>query len=147
MKIFTSSKVFSGYSTCFRQWRADSHCKYLHGYALEFHVTFQGPLDHRNWVMDFGSFKRNEIKEWLEGWFDHTTVIADDDPLLSNFQELNKIGAIQLRVMDNVGCEMFAEFVYKHINDVVEGETGNRVHVKQVTCHEHQINAASYIGF
>ena len=65
--MYYSTKRFSGYSTCFRQWRAShSHCQYLHGYAMEFVVTFDGPLDERNWVMDFGAFKSNGIKEHQE---------------------------------------------------------------------------------
>ena len=77
-----SYKRFIGYSTAFRQWKADSHCSYIHGYALCFKVWFEGELDDKNWVIDFGCFKRNGVKEWLKGWFDHTTVIAEDDPEL-----------------------------------------------------------------
>ena len=85
--MYYSTKRFSGYSTCFRQWRAThSHCRFLHGYAMEFKVTFHGPLDDRNWVMDFGAFKRNGIKEHLSYMFDHTTVVAADDPALDTFQ-------------------------------------------------------------
>ena len=67
---YESQKRFAGYSTCFRQWRADSHCKFLHGYALEFKITFAGELDQRNWVMDFGGLK--DFKLFLEKTFDHT---------------------------------------------------------------------------
>ena len=46
MAKFTSTKLFDGYSTCFRQWKAtDTHCSYLHGYALSFRVWFEGELD------------------------------------------------------------------------------------------------------
>ena len=108
-----STKRFSGYSTCFRQWRAThSHCQYLHGYAMEFKVTFDGPLDERNWVMDFGAFKHNGIKEHLSYMFDHTTIVAADDPELDQFKHLESQGLIQLRVLDHVGCEKFAEYVF-----------------------------------
>ena len=40
MNEYNSTKLFKGYST-FRQWRAKhSHCQYIHGYAMEFKVTF-----------------------------------------------------------------------------------------------------------
>ena len=38
--MFRSYKEFNGYSTAFRQWRAESHCRYVHGYALRFKVWF-----------------------------------------------------------------------------------------------------------
>ena len=39
MTRFLSSKKYGhdrGLSTAFRQWRADSHCRFMHGYSLEF---------------------------------------------------------------------------------------------------------------
>jgi 6-pyruvoyltetrahydropterin/6-carboxytetrahydropterin synthase len=30
-----------GLSVAFRQWRADSHCRYLHGYAIGVRLTFE----------------------------------------------------------------------------------------------------------
>jgi len=51
MGKFISTKVFDGYSTVFRQWKAETtHCKYLHGYGVSFKLYFQGELDERNWV-------------------------------------------------------------------------------------------------
>jgi 6-pyruvoyltetrahydropterin/6-carboxytetrahydropterin synthase len=57
-----------------------------------FKVTFIGYLDKLNWVCDFGSFKRNWIKEHMSHMFDHTTIVAKNDPKLSifkNFQILS----------------------------------------------------------
>ena len=57
--MYKSTKLFDGFSCCFRQWKAETtHCKYLHGYGVSFRVTFDGRLDHRNWVWDFGGMKR-----------------------------------------------------------------------------------------
>ena len=86
MKKFTSTKLFDGYSTVFRQWKAEgTHCKYLHGYAISFRVWFEGELDERNWVWDFGGMKRaktlidgKQPKEWMDFMFDHTVIIAED---------------------------------------------------------------------
>ena len=106
MNEYNSTKLFKGYSTAFRQWRAKhSHCQFLHGYAMEFKVTFTGNLDQLNWVCDFGSFKRNGIKEHLSYMFDHTTVVAKDDPQLEFFKQLSYKNLIQLRVINDVGCE------------------------------------------
>ena len=137
MNEYKSTKLFDGYSVAFRQWRAEhSHCKYLHGYAMKFKVTFIGQLDQLNWVCDFGSFKRNGIKDHMSYMFDHTTVVAADDPMLSHFKKLEKENLIQLRVIDDVGCEKFAEYVCNFINNIVQKETNNRVRVLKVESFE-----------
>jgi len=137
MNEYNSTKLFKGYSTAFRQWRAKhSHCQYLHGYAMEFKVTFAGDLDQLNWVCDFGSFKRNGIKEHLSYMFDHTTVVAKDDPFLENFKKLSQQNLIQLRIIDDVGCEKFATYVFNYINEIVQKETNGRVKVLMVECFE-----------
>ncbi len=142
--MYRSYKEFNGYSTAFRQWRANSHCKYIHGYALRFKVWFDGELDDRNWVVDFGCFKRNGVKDWMKNQFDHTTVVAKDDPELSRFKEMDEQGLIQLRVMEDVGCEKFAEYVFKYLNKKVKEETKDRVKVYKVQCWEHGENMAEY---
>ena len=139
-----SYKQFTGFSTAFRQWKADSHCRYVHGYALRFKVWFEGDLDHRNWVVDFGSFKRNGIKKWFKHTFDHTTIVAKDDPYLAYFQDAHDNDLIQLRIMDDVGCEKFAEYVFKHLDEKIKEETKNRVRVHKVQCWEHEDNMAEY---
>ena len=137
MKEYISIKVFDGYSTAFRQWRAThSHCQYLHGYALKFKVWFEGEIDEKNWVCDFGCFKRNGIKEELSNQFDHTTVVAADDPHMEIFEKMEKAGLIQLKVMQHVGCERFAEWVYTLINDKMQKETDGRVSVLKVEAFE-----------
>lgn len=144
---FECTKIFDGYSACFRQWRAThSHCKFLHGYSLYFKVWFEGELDEKNWVYDFGAFKRNGIKDQLTYWFDHTTVVAMDDPELDWFIEGHKRGVLDLRIVPNVGAERYAELVFNLINNQVIPETLGRVRVKQVECFEHDKNSAIYKG-
>ena len=139
-----SYKRFIGYSTAFRQWRADSHCSYIHGYALCFKVWFEGELDEKGWVIDFGCFKRNGVKEWLKDWFDHTTVIASDDPELDMFKELHNRKIIDLRILSDVGCEKFAEHVALYLQGIVDKETHGRASVSKVQCWEHNDNMAEY---
>lgn len=149
---FQSTKLFDGYSTCFRQWKAvDTHCCYLHGYAISFRVWFEGELDHRNWVWDFGGMKRAkgningmQPKDFFNWLFDHTTIIAEDDPYLEQFEQMDKLGIIQLRVLPATGCEKFAKFLYNIINDFVIAETNGRVKVAKVEVYEHERNAANY---
>ena len=137
MKDYRSTKKFDGYSTAFRQWRAKhSHCQFVHGYAMEFLVTFEGSLDELNWVCDFECFKRNGIKDHMKYMFDHTTIVAKDDPELDSFKQLSEKGLIQLRILDHVGCEKFAEYVFDYINSKIFTETEGRVRVLKVESFE-----------
>ena len=143
--MYRSYKRFIGYSTAFRQWKADSHCSTIHGYAFAFKVWFEGELDERGWVIDFGCFKRNGVKEWLKYMFDHTTCVSADDPELELFEVMDKRGIIDLRILDGgVGCEKFAELVAKYLNNVVQKETNGRVSVPKVQCWEQEDNMAEY---
>lgn len=152
MITFTSTKLFDGYSTVFRQWRAEgTHCKFLHGYAVSFRVWFEGDLDERNWVWDFGGMKRAEgkidgmnPKQWFDYLLDHTTIIAEDDPYLEHFKQMADDGIIQLRILPSVGAERFAEYLFKKINEFVQEETHYRVRVSKVEVFEHDRNSASY---
>ena len=94
----TSSKLIELGSTAFRQPRAASHCKYIHGYQLKAEVTFAcNELDSNNWVFDFGGLK--DLKHIYKTQFDHTLVIANDDPEIELLKELNARGLAQLRIM------------------------------------------------
>ena len=113
MGKFQSSKVFDGFSTVFRQWKAeDTHCRFLHGYGISFKVYFEGELDHRNWVWDFGGMKRAKTqidgmspKEYFNYMFDHTVIIAEDDPGMGGWKTMNDLGVIQLRIIPATGAE------------------------------------------
>lgn len=144
MKYF-SGKTYShatGHSCAFRQWRAESHCRLIHGYALQFEFIFGGEsLDDRNWVVDFGGLK--ELKVWLAEMFDHTYLVAADDPELEKFIEMEKSDMVDLRILeDGVGCERFAELAFKKAQEIVHGIYGDRCWVESVTAREHEHNSA-----
>ncbi len=152
MAKFQSTKVFDGFSTVFRQWKAEgTHCKYLHGYGVSFKVWFEGELDERNWVWDFGGMKRakgnidgKNPKEWMDYMFDHTTIVATDDPGIGGFRTMNELGIIQLRELEAVGAEQFAKYVFEKLNTFVQEETDGRVSVIRVEFAEHNKNTAVY---
>jgi 6-pyruvoyltetrahydropterin/6-carboxytetrahydropterin synthase len=152
MPGFKSTKLFDGYSTVFRQWKAEgTHCRFLHGYGVSFRVWFEGELDERNWVWDFGGMKRakgnidgKNPKEWMDYMFDHTTVVAEDDPGLGGFKTMDQLGIIQLRIVPAVGAEQFAKFVFEKLNVFVQEETSGRVKVVKVEFMENYKNSAIY---
>jgi len=135
---YLSTKTFKVGSVAFRQWRAKSHCSFVHGYHLSFKVWFAAKtLDDKNWVADFGSFKDNGIKSFLAETFDHKTCVAGDDPLLEWFKNGESAFGLVLRVFEGgVGCEKFAEFVFKQIGGRVLIDSLNRVRVVKVECFE-----------
>jgi 6-pyruvoyltetrahydropterin/6-carboxytetrahydropterin synthase len=154
MGSFRSTKVFDGYSTVFRQWKAENtHCQFLHGYGVSFKVWFEGELDERNWVWDFGGMKRAKgtidgmnPKAWMDYMFDHTVIVADDDPYLEQFKQMWKDGIIQLRIIPAVGAEQFSNYLWVKLNKFIQEETNGRVRVVQVEFREHEKNTAFYKG-
>jgi 6-pyruvoyltetrahydropterin/6-carboxytetrahydropterin synthase len=149
---FQSTKVFDGYSTVFRQWRAEgTHCRFLHGYGISFKIIFEGELDERNWVWDFGGMKRAKgtidgmsPKTWMDYMFDHTYIIAEDDPFLPSAQEMDKEGIVQLRIIPATGAEQFAKYIYDKVSEFIKIETEGRVRVVSVEFKEHNKNSAIY---
>lgn len=142
---YASTKTYGhevGLSCAFRQWRADSHCRFLHGYALSVRLEFEADeLDHRNWVVDFGGLK--EVKAWLQETFDHTTLVAMNDPDLDAFRALDRRGLVQLRIVPHTGCEAFARLVFDHVTGWLD-QTGaaRRVRLASVEVCEHGANSA-----
>ena len=110
-------------------------------------MEFSGTLDHRNWVCDFGSFSRNGVKDRLRFLFDHTTIIAQDDPQKHYFQEMESKGLVQLRIFEAVGAEKFAEKVYTEITHLLARDSlsAGRVQVTRVECFENENNSAIFI--
>lgn len=173
MAKYYSTKTYGndrGLSCCFRQWKSShSHCSLLHGYSIGIKLIFESEtLDDRNWVMDFGGLKA--FKEWSEWMFDHTLIIAEDDPHLGKFKTLAELGLndrggiCDLRIVPAVGCEKFAELAYVMMNTILrrfqEGKTifindkeygaryptGKGVRLKSVEVFEHAGNSAVYEG-
>jgi len=153
MGKFQSTKIFDGFSTVFRQWKAeDTHCRFLHGYGTSVKMWFEGDLDEKNWVWDFGGMKRAKgtidgmnPKAWFEWLLDHTLIVAEDDPFINAFKEMDGAGVAQVRVIPATGAERFAEFIYSKVNPFIQEETNGRVKVAKVEFREHEKNTAIYV--
>ena len=145
MNRFYSSKKYGherGLSAAFRQWRADSHCRFVHGYSLEFEYVFgASELDENNWVVDFGGLK--ELEDWLKQNFDHKTLVAIDDPMYKIFEEMDEKQVIRMVPVESTGCEMFAKMAMQYANDLIGRLYGDRCWVESVTVREHGANSAT----
>ena len=153
MGKFQSTKVFDGFSTVFRQWKAEgTHCRFLHGYGTSVKMWFEGELDEKNWVWDFGGMKRAKgtidgmnPKEWFEFMLDHTFIVAEDDPFRESFLKMDEAGVAQVRIVPATGAERFAEYIYNKVQPFIDEETGGRVKIARVEFREHEKNTASYV--
>ena len=177
MAKYLSTKTYGndrGLSCCFRQWRSThSHCSLLHGYSIGIKLIFESEtLDDRNWVMDFGGLAA--FKDWTEHMFDHTLVIAKDDPHLDLFLKMAELGlqdqggVCDIRLVEAVGCEKFAELAYHVMADILKTfqaddrwhfmndqeiveyapryPVGQGVRLRSVEVFEHEGNSAIYEG-
>lgn len=148
MNSFRSTKTYGhemGFSCAFRQHRAESHCRLVHGYALAFHFEFEAEeLDVRNWVVDFGGLKG--LKGILENNFDHKTIVAEDDPEIEWFREGHRRGVLELVELPAAGCEKFAQMVFEVTEQwLKDAGYGDRCSVVKVEVREHGANSAQYV--
>ena len=149
MGTFKSTKTYKstkGFSCCFRQFKATSHCRFLHGYSLEIYLEFEAKeLDERNWVVDYGGLKDLENK--FRKYFDHKTLIDINDPHIEWFETGQDLGLLDLVILeDGVGSEMFALKVYKLTSEWLnDSEYAGRCEITKVEIKEHDSNSAFYV--
>lgn len=161
-KALLSTKTFGhdlGFSCAFRQWRAHSHCRFIHGYALGFKFTFAAnSVDNCGWVVDFGGLK--DLKQILADTFDHKLLVAEDDPWRQALEALcrNRVSgdpetdyaggpavspAADVVIVPATGCEAFARMVFD-VTDQWLKDAGfaPRVWLVSVEVSEHGANSA-----
>jgi|TARA_R110000851_G_scaffold57548_5_gene134025 6-pyruvoyltetrahydropterin/6-carboxytetrahydropterin synthase len=116
-KYVSTKEYIDEFPCAYRQWKADSHCNMNHGYAFSMKFYFgTNNLDARNWVADYGGLK--DLKGILKDQFDHTTLVAEDDPELEFYKEMEKRKLAKLTILPALGCEALADMLYKFVNGV-----------------------------
>lgn len=145
---YQSTKTYGhslGLSCAFRQWRAKSHCQLIHGYALSFKLVFESQsLDENNWVVDFGSLK--SLKAKLQENFDHTLLVAMDDPKKDVLLSLVDHGLAKVILVESTGCEATAKYVF-NMTEKWLCECGySNVRLVSVEVAEHGANSAVFVN-
>lgn len=161
--MYYSTKKYgpeNGFSVCYRQWKADRKsgetgkykqteipgCNALHGYALSFYIVFGcKTLDARNWVVDFGGLRT--FKDFLKENFDHTLLVAQDDPEFEIFKMLHDKALAKMVVVEATGCESLSKFIFDYLNEIwLPDNYGNNTEIRcvKVEVKETPSNAASY---
>ena len=144
---YKSTKKLGPISVGHRQWKDQGHCAWVHGYGRYIQFTFEGELDHRQWVMDFGD--QRDVKQWLEDQWDHRLLLASDDPHISDFEKMHELGTMNINIMDvtkgwGPGIEASCKFVFDHVSPLIDKKTEGRVKLVQVEIWEHERNSAVY---
>ena len=119
-----------GFSCAFRQWASGTDCQYLHGYSLGFKIVLESP------TLDEIKF----LESWLKKRFDHTLLVAKDDPELDLIKSLNNKAA-KIIEMDKISCEYFAEITFNYIEETLADLD---IKVVSVEVSEHDSNSAGF---
>lgn len=115
----------------------------LHGYAIAVRFEFEADqLDDKNWVVDFGGL--SILKAWLQEMFDHTLIVAKDDPMFFELTNLEVLGLAKVKIVDHVGCEQFAKLIYEFAERWMMSYYAARVRLTSVEVREHGANSAIY---
>jgi 6-pyruvoyltetrahydropterin/6-carboxytetrahydropterin synthase len=136
---FTSTKEYHNAFPCaYRQWRADSHCNKIHGYAFSMKFYFgTNNLDVRNWAADYGGLK--ELKSVLESQFDHTLLVAADDPELEFYKEMEVRKLAKLTILPRLGCEGISDMLYKYVNGVYIPDMWGQAESDRLWCYRVEV--------
>ena len=141
--MFETVKTFTDFPCTHRQWRHKGHCRFVHGYSRGFTFWFQSrELDINQFVVDFSDLK--DLRARLKQQFDHTFLVSQDDPLLHHWQQLDKLGAIDLRIMTNVGMEASAQLIWTWANEIIWAHHHGRVCCWRTESRENEKNAALF---
>jgi 6-pyruvoyltetrahydropterin/6-carboxytetrahydropterin synthase len=140
---FHVRKLFDDLPCCHRSWAHHGRCFFLHGYERTFEVEFACTETEpgTGFVVDFSSLKT--VRAALQRQFDHTTLIAADDPERDLFEMLADRGVIDLRIMDNTGMEGSAAWVFDTAERIVRQATAGRVWVSRVEARESRKNSVT----
>ena len=164
--MYVSTKNYGpeeGLSICYRQWRADRKsgksdgslysrdeipgCNALHGYALGIYIEFEcETLDARNWVVDFGGLQ--PLKQFIKECFDHTMLVASDDPQFDTLKNLHDLGLAKMVEVEATGCEALSKFLYDYINEIFLDDhyPNSDIHCRKVKIQETPSNSGWYEG-
>ena len=96
----------------------------------------------------FRPFAPAILREKLEEWFDHTFLLAQDDPDYNFLKQLGEKKLAKITEVEKTGCEGIAEFLYEYINTIFLKDYGeqDRIWCTKVQVRETDNNMAMKIG-
>jgi 6-pyruvoyltetrahydropterin/6-carboxytetrahydropterin synthase len=140
---FHTRKLFDDFPCCHRSWAHPGKRFFLHGCERTFEVEFACAETEPSTGLVVDGSALNAVRTALRYQFDHTTLIAADDPQCDLFELLAKRGVIDLRIMDNTGMEGSAAWVFETAERIVGLATGGRVWVSRIEARESRNNVVT----
>lgn len=140
---FHLRKHFDDLPCCHRSWANPGKRFFLHGCERRFEVEFAcAEIEPESGLVVDGDAV-GEIRAALRYQFDHTTLIAANDPQRDLFELLAERGVIDLRIMDNTGLEGSAAWVFETADRIAALATGGRVWVSRIGAGESRNNVVT----
>lgn len=121
-------------------------CSALHGYDRSVTIEISADqLDEYGWVFPFGAFKK--VRNWLEFYFDHTSVFPANDPRLDAIRVGIDSGFVgTARILPyGVSMEMSSLFLFEQANRYIYEASGERACITKIEFREHQKNAGHLV--
>ena len=142
--MIKSTKSYYNYPCAHRQHKHSGSCALIHGYSRSFHFIFGArELEKCGFAVDFGSLKW--LKQHLDHMFDHTLLLAEDDPLLEDFRKLETNGACALRILPyGPGMEGTAQYLCEYVDSEIRKQSKGRCWIESVESRENDKNSAIY---
>ncbi|CAM4407499.1 6-pyruvoyl tetrahydropterin synthase [Mycobacterium basiliense] len=140
---FHLNKRFSDLPCCHRSWSRHDKRVFLHGYELTFEIEFACTETETRTGLVVNNRCLNEVRAALQHQFDHTTLIAADDPQRNLFEQLAGEGVIDLRIMNATSMEGAAAWVFDTVEHIVAPATDGRVWVSRIAARESRNNVVT----
>ncbi len=140
---FHMRALFDNLPCCHRSWAHQGKRVFLHGYERAFEIEFACAETESGTGLVLGSGLVKEVRAALRYQFDHTTLIAGDDPERDLFELLAARGVIDLRIMENTGMDGSAAWVFETAERIVGLATGGRVWVSRIKARESRNNVVT----
>lgn len=146
--MYSITKRYPEITVCHRHWKAESHCRFIHGYARTVEITICAHDLDKGWVMDLGNLK--DVRKALEDAWDHRVLINSDDPELPQIEAMHQTGVLDLNVMDvtkgwGAALEGSCQFVMDLVEPIVRTRTSGRAWVSKVEIWEKGDNRAALV--
>ncbi len=118
------------FDSAHRLYDYEGKCHNLHGHTYTAIITLKSAtLRGTGFVVDFGEIKK-WLKEWLDAYWDHATVLKYDDPLIRALGPYTKIYSMEKEpTAENMAEALFMEVREKMLS--YEGVWVSSVGIKE----------------
>jgi 6-pyruvoyltetrahydropterin/6-carboxytetrahydropterin synthase len=137
---------FDGLPCCQRVWTGTGKQAFLHGYERTFEIEFACAETEPGSGLVVNNECIKTIRAALRFQFDHTTLVAADDPQRDLFELMAINGVIDLRIMDNTGTQCCAAWVFDTAERIVGPATQGRVWVSRIEARQSRNNIVTLTG-